>query len=216
MSFNSFVFVTMCSFPKLLFGTSLGCNPCMYDSIAHHKFGKFAFWEIFIESFLSFGLLFPASIPSRVWARTMVMKEAVEFVFINHVHLVYVSPCLVSFPLMGTFPTIPCHEFLHDIYIFISFSFFWVAHTSKGHKRFCTWLHNYAAHFLLSRNKVPISWSKSCGRPWFRLTSNFMRRGHLDVPKYETPWASRIIPSTNCWNTNPQVVNDMSHANNQR
>jgi len=54
MSFNSFVLMTICSFIKLSFGTSLGYNPCTYDSTAHHKFGRTVFLGHFIEPILSF------------------------------------------------------------------------------------------------------------------------------------------------------------------
>ena len=44
----------------------------------------------------------------------MVMKKVSNFVHVGQIHSVLVSPCLVSFPLVRTFPTMLCHELFFD------------------------------------------------------------------------------------------------------
>lgn len=64
-------------------------------------------------------------------------------------------------------------------------------------------------HTFFSIIRVAISWSMStrsldCGSGqilWEDVIYMF--------PSKETPWPSRIVPSTHCWNINPQVVKDM-------
>ena len=173
------------------------------------------FWDISLSPSSLFWPTFPY-INSLMSLGTMVMKEVVEFVFVNHVHLASLcksTPCIIS----------PCGDVPNHT---ISQAFAWYVHI-----KIILWSHILARDtrnsthgyitlqciFLkISRIKVPISWSISHGRPWIRLTSNFVKIDHLDVFKYKTPWLFGIVPSTNCWNTNPQVVNNMSHANNQR
>jgi hypothetical protein len=122
-------------------------------------FGKFhwvlpLFWPTFpyINSLMSLG--------------TMVMKEVVEFVFVNHVHLASLcksTPCIIS----------PCGDVPNHT---ISQAFAWYVHI-----KIILWSHILARDtrnsthgyitlqsiFLkISRIKVPISWSISHGRPW--------------------------------------------------